>query len=98
MRLQVNKKFTLKQHVQIVGVPDYDALYNKTGVILGTSFYAHHYEYIVLLDTPLAHALAVTVEERHLRLVEWCLCMFWITYRFEVLLQALRIKRLGIVL
>lgn len=62
------KKFELKDKVRVVNVPEYDAFYHVTGIILGMSWYAKQNVYIVLLDNPTEHALAITVEESHLQL------------------------------
>lgn len=65
--MNIRKKLLpLNTRVKIVRVANYDALYHKTGRILGTSWEHRITHYIVLLDEPLEHALAVTVDEEHL--------------------------------
>lgn len=64
------KPLPLRAHVKIVHVPEYDALYHRTGIVLGTSWEHRITHYIVLLDQPLEHALAVTVSIDHLVEIE----------------------------
>lgn len=65
----VKKSFPLKTRVRFIGLPKDCALYNKTGVVLGTAIVDVTDTYIVMLDEPLPSHLAMIITEACLELV-----------------------------